>query len=93
LRLQIPKDTGLSILDARGNLLYVALYKKNRCSIKPQLISNQHAQQLIKKYQNYGVYIQYKSVDIFENLIKHINEFKLVKNVLVLQPLYIKKPL
>jgi tRNA A37 threonylcarbamoyladenosine modification protein TsaB len=93
LELQTPEGTGLSVLDARGDLVFIALYKNNKCLIKPKMINEQKAEALVKKYQNYGVYIQYKSVDIFNNLIFHLKNFRKVISINKLEPLYIKKPL
>jgi tRNA A37 threonylcarbamoyladenosine modification protein TsaB len=79
-------------LDARGDLVFIALYKNNKCLIKPKMIKETEAEPLIKKYKTLGIYIQYKSVDIFSNLIYHLNHFKKVTNIHRLNPLYIKKP-
>jgi hypothetical protein len=57
------------------------------------MIKEKEAELLIKKHKSLGVYVQYKSVNIFDNLIYHIPHFKKVINTHKLQPLYIKKAL
>ncbi|MDR1235344.1 MAG: tRNA (adenosine(37)-N6)-threonylcarbamoyltransferase complex dimerization subunit type 1 TsaB [Mycoplasmataceae bacterium] len=91
LWLQLPKNSGLSILDARGTMVYVAVYKNRKCIMKPTIITEQKAELLIKTYKNLGVYIQYKSVNVFDNLIHHLHDFTLVRNINTLIPLYVKK--
>jgi tRNA A37 threonylcarbamoyladenosine modification protein TsaB len=93
LKLQTPRGTGLSILDAKGGLVFVALYKNNRCLIKPQLMQEEKVKSWIDKYKNMGSYIQYKSVSIFTNLIFHIKYFQKINSIHTLEPFYIKKPL
>lgn len=93
LLLQTPNGSGLSILDARGDLVYVSAYQNNKCLIKPQVMKVAEAELLIPQYKYLSVYIQYKSADIFNNLIYHISNFKKVTNIHKLHPLYIKQPL
>ncbi|MDR0674962.1 MAG: tRNA (adenosine(37)-N6)-threonylcarbamoyltransferase complex dimerization subunit type 1 TsaB [Mycoplasmataceae bacterium] len=93
LRLQTPHGTGLSILDARSDSIFLASYNHNKCLTQPNMMKEKAAESLMKKYQNHNVFIQYKSVDIFNNVIYHLKNFKKVNDVNELKPLYIKKPL
>jgi hypothetical protein len=57
------------------------------------MIKEKEAELLMKKYHSSGVYIQYKSVSVFNNLTYHLKNFKKIQSIIKLEPLYIKKPL
>ncbi|MDR0739952.1 MAG: tRNA (adenosine(37)-N6)-threonylcarbamoyltransferase complex dimerization subunit type 1 TsaB [Mycoplasmataceae bacterium] len=91
LLFQLKNGTGLSILDARGELFYVAAYKNYKCILKPQIITNDKATTLIKKYKT-NVFIGFKNINVFDNLISNLTKFKYTKDINKLSPLYIKNP-
>jgi tRNA A37 threonylcarbamoyladenosine modification protein TsaB len=91
LLLQLPKGNGVSLLDAKGNNFYFGMYKNNKPISKPTMIDGTQAESLVKKHRNKDIFIQYKSVDVFDNLVFHLQNFKLVKNIDALTPLYIKE--
>jgi tRNA A37 threonylcarbamoyladenosine modification protein TsaB len=92
LLLQLPKNSGISLLDAKGNNFYLGIYKNNKPIKKPTMITGDQAKTIISKHKKADVFIQYKSVNVFDNLLFHLKHFKLVKNIDNLIPLYIKKP-
>jgi tRNA threonylcarbamoyl adenosine modification protein YeaZ len=93
LLLQLPQKHGISILDARGNYYFVSAFKNNVCIVKPIMMSEKKLKQLIKKYPKLPIYSLYNHVNIFNNLVHHYRDFKVIKNINTLTPLYIKKPL
>jgi tRNA threonylcarbamoyl adenosine modification protein YeaZ len=93
LLLQLHKKHGISILDARGKNYYVSVYKNNKLLDKPKMISDLKLKSLAKKYHELPIYSLYEHVNIFNNLLNHYKNFKLVTDINKLIPLYIKKPL
>ncbi|GHU33112.1 hypothetical protein FACS1894166_07870 [Bacilli bacterium] len=93
MHLQLPNNNGISLIDAKGNNSYIAIYQNNKLIMKPQMIEKSKISSIRQKYQQLKIYTDYQSVDIFRNIIVHEDEFKLVKNICKLVPLYVKKAL
>jgi tRNA A37 threonylcarbamoyladenosine modification protein TsaB len=92
LLLQLPQGHGVSLLDAKGNNFYLGIYKNNK-PIRPLgMISGEKVKTIIHKYPKQDIFIQYKSVNVFDNLLFHLEHFQIVKNIDNLIPLYIKEP-
>jgi tRNA A37 threonylcarbamoyladenosine modification protein TsaB len=90
LKFQIPSNSGISILDARGNKNYVYVAQNNKTLVKPTMVDNLDLEKITKKYKHLTIYKYFKDVNIFNNLTFHLNSFKLVKNINNLTPFYIK---
>jgi tRNA threonylcarbamoyl adenosine modification protein YeaZ len=91
LLLQMPQKHGVSVLDARGNHYFVSVHKNNKCVVKPTMVPDHKLQQFTKKYHTLPVYSLYNHINIFDNLVHHYQDFKLIANIDTLTPLYIKK--
>jgi len=92
LLFQTNKGTGVSVIDAKSNKKFIAIYNKYKSLIEPKIVSCKEAEILCKKYKKYYVYSDYKNVDFFEKLKQHLSKFNYVKNIFKLEPLYLKKP-
>jgi tRNA A37 threonylcarbamoyladenosine modification protein TsaB len=93
LTMQLPKLHGVSILDARGDNFYISVYKNKKIILKPQMVNKSELQKITTKYKTLPLYSFYDNVSIFDHLLNRLADFKLVKDVNKLKPLYIKKPL
>jgi tRNA threonylcarbamoyl adenosine modification protein YeaZ len=92
LLLQLPQNHGVSLLDAKGGNFYLGIYKNNKPIQKLTMVCGGKAKIIMDKYDKHDIFIQYKSVNVFDNLLFHLKQFKLIKNIENLIPLYIKKP-
>lgn len=92
LRLQVPflDGDGISVLDARGNKEYYAVYKKGIGITK--LTENTDFEKVCQENLDLPLYKNYENMDIFESLINNLDNFEQVKKIENLEPLYIKKP-
>lgn len=93
LYFQLPIDSGISVLNARGNKRYVCIVKAKKVILKPKMIDENELKKIILKHKNMLVFYDYQDINIFQNLIKHIPNFKLIHNIKKLTPFYIKKPI
>ncbi|MDR3163832.1 MAG: tRNA (adenosine(37)-N6)-threonylcarbamoyltransferase complex dimerization subunit type 1 TsaB [Mycoplasmataceae bacterium] len=87
---QLPCKDGISIIDAHGQMVFVAVYKNNRLQFKPQLMSSKDINKIIDKYPS-RVFKYYENINIVHLFAFHYQHFKLI-NPSQLKPLYIKKP-
>jgi tRNA A37 threonylcarbamoyladenosine modification protein TsaB len=87
---QLLTPSGISLLDARGNQVYVSIYKNHKQLLKPHLMPLTKANQLIQKY-HLPVYKFYQQVKVRTNFYFHYKEFKLTSPT-QLVPFYIKPP-
>lgn len=92
LLFQTNKGTGISIIDAKSNKKYIAIYNKYQAIIKPEIFFCNQAEDLCKKHKKLKIYSDYKNIDFFERLQQHLLKFKVVKDLDKLEPLYLKKP-
>ncbi|WP_036448640.1 tRNA (adenosine(37)-N6)-threonylcarbamoyltransferase complex dimerization subunit type 1 TsaB [Mycoplasmoides pirum] len=90
LRLQVPHENGISVIDARGDKEYYALYKNNIGKV--ELITNEKFEIICKDNPDLPLYKNYENVDIVECLINNLNNFQEISNVSELEPIYIKDP-
>jgi tRNA A37 threonylcarbamoyladenosine modification protein TsaB len=88
LLLQLPWKDGISLLDARGEKYYLGIFKNNKKIEEFKIISSEE----IKKINKNKICIDYKNINIFNNLLLHIKNFKIIKPSTLL-PLYIKPPI
>lgn len=93
LLFQTNNGTGISIIDAKSNKKFIAIYNKYQAIINPEIIFKNQAEDLCKKHKKFNVYSDYKNIDFFERLQQHLSKFKVVKNLGKLEPLYLKKPI
>ena len=93
LLFQTKKGTGISIIDAKSNKKFIAIYEKYNEKFSPSIVPNFDVENIIKKYNNLNKYEDYMNVDFFEKLIEHLKHFKLVENPDTVEPLYLKEPI
>ena len=93
LLFQTKKGTGISIIDAKSNKKFIAIYEKYNEEFSPSIVPNFDVENIIKKYNNLNKYEGYMNVDFFEKLIEHLEHFKLVENPDTVEPLYLKEPI
>lgn len=90
LRLQTTKRNSISLLDAKGQSFFAAVYAGDKVILKPCLRSQTQVTQLIKKYSKYHHCIN--QIDkAYGNFIKHKHHFKKI-TADKLEPLYLKTP-
>jgi hypothetical protein len=85
--------SGISVLDARGDKIYVSVVKNNKIVVKPKIINVFELNNLIIKYKQLKIYKYFENSDVFKNLLFHLDDFCLVDDINKLQPLYIKVPI
>lgn len=91
LLLQVKKRPAISIINAKSKKLYLAVYGKNKVDIKPCCIDEDKLNKYLSKYKKYQIYRD--QVDtMYHNYVAHINDFKEVKSLDDLEPLYLKHP-
>ena len=93
LLFQTKKGTGISIIDAKSNKKFIAIYEKYNEKFSPSIVPNFDVENIIKKYNNLNKYEDYMNVDFFQKLIEHLEHFKLVENPDTVEPLYLKEPI
>jgi hypothetical protein len=55
------------------------------------MIDSSGFNQMMTKFKDMKIYKYFDNIDIFKHLIFHIDDFKPIKNIKKLEPLYIKK--
>ena len=93
LLFQTNKGTGISIIDAKSNKKFIAIYDKYQAIIEPEIILKNQAEDICKKHKKINIYSDYKNIDFFERLQQHLSKFKIIKNLDKLEPLYLKRPI
>lgn len=91
LTFQLDQLNGISIIDAKSNMSYLSIYKKNKLIIEPCIINNNKIQQFLNQYKNLKIYKDYSNFNLKKNISIHLRNFKLIKNVDELYPLYLKE--
>ncbi len=91
LYLQAISLPAISIIDAKSNKYYLAVYDLKKTIIKPCLVDKIMKNQLIKKYKNFNYYFE-NFDNIYDFFLQKKSEFKLT-NVNKLEPLYLKEPI
>lgn len=91
LLLQVKQLPAISIIDAKSNKFYLAVYSKTKTEVKPCCIQADVLDKYLSKYKNYKVYKN--QVDSMYAKYKiHLKDFKEVKSLKDLEPLYLKHP-
>lgn len=90
MRLQTKQSNSISLLDAKGQAFYTAIYADDKVILKPCLKSQKEAMQLIKKYPKYHPYINQLD-EAYDLFIYHKHHFKKI-TLSKLEPLYLKTP-
>lgn len=90
LCLQTNHENSISLLDAKGQLFYVAIYSGDNVVLKPSLKTKKQVSQLLNKYPKYHKCINQidKAYGFFLAHKKHFKKIPLTK----LEPLYLKTP-
>lgn len=91
LLLQTTDGNAISVIDAKSNKLYLAVYRNQKEVVKPCLIDKDDLTKWQKKYSSLPL-IQDQTDKMYDNFLKHIKGFKKVQDIKHLEPLYLKKP-
>ncbi len=87
----IDNKSYISIIDAKSNKSYVAVYKGFKILVSPTIIDNPDLLILYKKYKGFKI-IQDRVDYMYKNFVIHFDHFKVVKDITKLEPLYLKQP-
>ena len=91
LLLQITNKNSISVIDAKSDKSYIAIYKNNKEILKPTIFLNTELEKIISNYKDAATVCN-KTDESYDNFLLHKKHFKLI-NTKDLQPLYIKLPL
>ena len=91
LELQIISLPAISIIDAKSNKYYLAVYDFEKTIIKPCIVDQTTKNYLVKKYEKFNYYFE-KFSNGYKFFLQKKNRFKLA-NINKLEPLYLKKPI
>ncbi len=84
------KPNCISVIDAKSNKLYLAVYKDGKEVVAPKLID---ASELIKYQNRYKLPVVKDQTDtMYDNFLLHAKDFKKVQDIKYLEPLYLKNP-
>lgn len=84
------KPDCISVIDAKSNKLYLAVYKAGKEVVKPKLID---ACELSKYKNKYKLpVIQDQTDNMYKNFLIHAKSFKKIQDIKYLEPLYLKNP-
>ncbi|XQP56004.1 MAG: tRNA (adenosine(37)-N6)-threonylcarbamoyltransferase complex dimerization subunit type 1 TsaB [Mycoplasmoidaceae bacterium] len=92
LLLQTKDGNGISVIDAKSNKLYLAVYKNEKEIVKPCLINQKDLTKYTKKYSHLPL-IKDQTNNMYDNFLKHTKSFKKVQDIKYLEPLYLKNPI
>ena len=92
LLFQTSKGSGISIIDAKSNKKFIAIYEKYNEKFSPAIVPNSEVENIISKFNNLNKYENYKNVNFFKKLIEHLKHFEFVENPKDVEPLYLKEP-
>lgn len=92
LSYQVGLKKTISIIDARGDKLYVAVYNKGSEEIKPKIILKSEYEKWALPWvnQGYNVVKDYQDLNYVKNFLDLKSRFIAVKQNQPLKPLYIK---
>jgi hypothetical protein len=79
----------ISIIENKSKS-FVSVKKDNILVIQPQYLDNIEIEKICEQYINAKIIKNYQNIDIFENVIYNIKNFKLSENI---EPLYLKEAL
>lgn len=91
LLLQTEDGNGISVIDAKSNKLYLAVYKNSKELVQPCLIDKKELVKYKKKYSSLPLIID-QTNNMYDNFLKHSKSFKKVQDIKYLEPLYLKNP-
>ena len=89
LYLQTIALPAISIINAKSNKYYLAIYDLKKTIIKPCLVDQITKDNLVKKYKNFNCY--FENFDNYNFFLQKKNKFELT-NINKLEPLYLKNP-
>lgn len=88
---QAGLDNVISMIDAKGGKWYFAVINDGVEIIKSQLFDYKICLKIINKFPNYKIRCDLRKINFIKNFIVLKKHFKLVKNILYLEPKYLKK--
>lgn len=91
LQTKVAKPTCISVINAKSNKLYVAVYLDGKELLKPSLINDFDLQKVAKKHSTLPI-LQDQNDNMYANFLVHTKSFKKVQDIKYLEPLYLKNP-
>ncbi len=91
LLLQTKDGNAISVIDAKSNKLYLAIYKNEKEIVAPTLIEAKDLSKYRKKYRSLPL-VKDQTNSMYDNFLKHTKSFKKVQDIEYLEPLYLKNP-
>lgn len=85
------KPNCISVIDAKSNKLYLAVYKNGKEVVAPKLISADELNKYKRKYSSLPI-VKDETDNMYHNFLKHSKSFKKVQDMKYLVPLYLKNP-
>ncbi len=91
-------ESYISLINARSNRSYIAIYEKGKCILNDQIVTNEEALLLIEKYKRNGFvlkgdleYLNLESdYEILDGMASYIDIIEVENDILKLKPLYLK---
>lgn len=87
--MQVKKLPAISVIDAKSNKLYIAVFGLNKTIIEPKIIEKNKLEKFLKKYKNFNFYCDQTNF-FYSSFSQHKKDFKLTNK---LEPLYLKNPI
>ena len=91
LELQAINIPAISVINAKSDKYYLAIYDLKKTIIKPCLVDQTMKDLLIKKYSNFNYYFE-NFDNAYDFFLQKKDRFKLT-NIRKLKPLYLKNPI
>lgn len=90
LHYQAGLKKAISLIDARGEKLYLGIYENGKQIIVDQLIISEYLDEFAKQFADFEILKDYKEIDFKKNFLDLKPFFKLEKNLEEINPVYIK---
>ncbi|MCQ2956718.1 MAG: hypothetical protein MJ233_02505 [Mycoplasmoidaceae bacterium] len=90
LQTKDAKPSCISVIDAKSNKLYLAVYKNGKEIVAPKLINASDLNKYEKKYKLPVVKDQTDTM--YDNFLLHAKDFEVIQDIKYLEPLYLKNP-
>lgn len=91
LLLQVGNDSAVSIIDAKTNYYYVAVYDKAKNLVLEQAVDKDTLLHIKRQWKHFKVIEDYHQVDLVKNFLQIKSFCKKVSDVNKLKPLYLKE--
>lgn len=89
---QTGLEKGISLIDARGQKHFFAVYDQGKIIVEPQLLTTTQANEKALEWEKKGYrpFRDYENIDYAKNFLELKNRFYETKNITEIEPLYLK---